>query len=63
MLILSSPVARFIIIFYSISLLIMLYYTKKQIQLLLEYNSTNWHFDFYQNVSSPLKFSSTSQSY
>ena len=63
MLILSSPVARFIIIFYSVSLLIMLYYTKKQIQLLLEYNSTKWHFDFHQNVSSPLKFSSASQSY
>ena len=63
MLILSSPVTRFIIAFYSISLLIMLYYTKKQIQLLLEYNSTKWHFDFHQNVSSSLKVSSGPQSY
>ncbi len=47
MLILSSPVTRFIIAFYSISLLIMLYYTKKQIQLLLEHNSTKWYFDFH----------------
>ena len=47
MLLLNSPFARFMMAFYSISLLILLYYTKNQLQLLLEYNSTNWHFDFY----------------
>ncbi len=50
MLILSSPILRFFLIFYSLSILILLYHLKTQIQLLLEHNSTYWHISCYQNI-------------
>ena len=49
MFILISPQTRWLMTFYSVGLFLLLYYIKKHILLLLEYNSLKWHTDLYQN--------------
>ena len=47
MLILNSLPFRLFLAFYSVGLLILLYYVKVQIQVLLEYNSSEWYRNYY----------------
>ncbi len=47
MLILNSLPIRVILIFHSILLLVLLYYLRTQIRVLLEYNSAKWYLDPY----------------
>ena len=47
MLILNSLPFRLLLAFYSVGLLILLYYVKIQVQILLEYNSSEWYVNYY----------------
>ena len=51
MMIFSSIPGRFLLTFYSISLWLLAQHIKKQVQLLLEYNSAPWYIHFHTNPS------------
>ena len=49
MMVLNSIPGRFLMTFYALGLWLLAQHIKKQVRLLLEYNSTYWHISFYHS--------------